>query len=127
MTWLLYPYVLNILMLVPVGLAMLLGGPEGQRRVFSGRYPDSAGMRTLLGSLWTGLLAGSVIGLFYPVSMSPLLLLQLIYKTLWWLVFVLPRMFSGRSQEVHWPSASLFLFILLTYPWVMPWGQMFTH
>jgi hypothetical protein len=127
MTWLLYPYVLNILVLTPVGLGMLLGGPEAQRRVFSGRYPDSAGMRTLLGSLWTAALIVSVLGLFYPVSMSPLLLVQVIYKTLWWIVFALPRLVSGRSKEVHWGSAGTFLFMLLTYPWVMPWGAMFTH
>jgi hypothetical protein len=127
MSWLLYPYVLNILILTPVGLGMLLGGPEAQRRIFSGKYAESAGLRALLGSLWTATLIVSVIGLFYPVSMSPLLLIQLIYKTLWWVVFVLPRMFSGRSQEVHWPSANLFLFMLLTYPWVMPWGRMFSR
>ena len=127
MNLLLLPYILNIIVLVPVGLTELLGGPEGHRRLFQGKYPDSPGIRTLLGSLWTALLIGSILGLFYPVSMSPVLLIQVIYKTLWWLVFVLPRLSSGRSREVHWGSAGLFIFIILTYPWLIPWGQLFTR
>jgi hypothetical protein len=127
MTLLLLAYVFNIVILVPVGLMSLLGGPEGQRRLFQGKYPESAGIRTILGSLWTALLIGSVIGLFYPVSMSPLLLIQVIYKTLWWLVFVVPRLASGRSREVHWGSAGIFLFMLLAYPWVIPWSNIFAR
>lgn len=127
MNLLLLPYILNIIMLLPVGLTELLGGPGAHQRLFQGKYPDSPGIRTLLGSLWTALLIGSIIGLFYPVSMSPLLLIQVIYKTLWWLVFVLPRISSGRSQEVHWPIAGLFIFIICTYPWLIPWAHIFTR
>ena len=117
-------YILNIIILVPVGLVMLLGGAEGQRRLFQGKYPESAGIRTILGSLWTALLIDSAVGLFHPVSMSPLLLIQVIYKALWWLVFVVPRLASGRTGEVHWGSAGIFLFMLLAYPWVIPWSKM---
>ena len=127
MNLLLLPYLLNIIVLLPVGLMALLGGPEAQRRLFQGKYPDSPGIRTILGSLWTALLIGSILGLFYPVSMSPILLIQVIYKTLWWLVFILPRLSSGRSQEIHWPMAGLFIFIILTYPWLIPWGQILTR
>ena len=127
MNLVLLPYLLNIIVLLPVGLMALLGGPEAQRRLFQGKYPDSPGIRTILGSLWTALLIGSILGLFYPVSMSPILLIQVIYKTLWWLVFILPRLSSSRSQEVHWPMAGLFIFIILTYPWLIPWAHIFTR
>ncbi len=127
MNLLLLPYILNIIVLIPTGPTTLLGGPAVQRRVFQGKYPDSPGIRTILGSLWTAFLIGSLIGLFYPVSMSPLLLIQVIYKTLWWLVFVVPRLVSGRRQEIHWGIAGIFLFMVLTYPWVIPWGQMFAR
>ena len=80
---LLLPYIFNILVLIPVGLATLFGGAAGGRFVFQGKFPESAGIRTILGSLWTVILIGSIIGLFYPVSMSPLLLIQVIYKSLW--------------------------------------------
>lgn len=124
---LLFPYVFNIIVLLPVGLMTLFGGAETQRRLFLGKYPDSPGLRTILGSLWTAILICSAIGIFYPLSMSPLLLVQVIYKTLWWLVFVLPRLLTGRAEQIHWPIAGVFLFILLTYPWVIPWAAVFAR
>ncbi len=68
---------------------------------------------------------GSVLGLFSPVPMSPLLLIQVVYKTLWLLVFVLPRLVGGRSGEVPWGISLTFLGIVLAYPWVIPWRQVF--
>ncbi len=66
-----------------------------------------------------------MLGLFWPVSMSPLLLIQVLYKTLWLLVFVLPRLISGRMGEVPWGIALTFLVIVLGYPLVIPWGHLF--
>ncbi len=122
---LLLPYIFNILVLIPVGLATLFGGAAGGRFVFQGRFPESAGIRTILDSLWTAILIGSIIGLFYPASMSPLLLIQVIYKSLWLVVFVLPLLVHGQGNAVPWGVAGTFLFIVLTYPWVIPWGKLF--
>ena len=44
----------------------------------------------------------SVLGLFFPISMSALLLVQVIYKTLWLLVNAMPLMLNQRSNEVPW-------------------------
>ena len=55
--------------------------------------------------------------------MSPLLLIQVIYKTLWLLVFVLPRLIGGRDQEIPWGIPLTFLVIVVSYPWVIPWEQ----
>jgi hypothetical protein len=122
---LLLPYIFNILVLVPVGLLTLLGGERGGRLVFQGKCPESAGIRTILGSLWTAILIGSVIGLFHPVSMSPLLLIQVIYKSLWLVVFVLPLVLRGQGNAVPWSVAGTFIFIVVTYPWVIPWAKVF--
>lgn len=122
---LLLPYLFNILVLIPVGLTTLFGGAAGGRLVFQGKFPESAGIRTILGSLWMAILIGSLIGLFHPVSMSPLLLIQVIYKSLWLLVFVVPLLVRGQSSEVPWGVAGTFLFIVLTYPWVIPWSSVF--
>jgi hypothetical protein len=122
---LLLPYAFNILVLVPIGLMTLLGGERGGRLACQGKFPESAGFRTILGSLWTAILIGSVLGMFYPVPMSPLLLIQVIYKTLWLLVFVLPRLAGGRSGEVPWGISLTFLVIVVSYPWVIPWAQVF--
>lgn len=123
---LLLPYIFNILVLIPIGLTTLLGSDEAaSRRVFQGKFPPSTGIRTILGSLWTAILIGSVIGLFHPVTMSPLLLIQVIYKSLWLIVFVLPLVARGRSNAVPWGVAGTFLLIVVTYPWVIPWGRVF--
>jgi hypothetical protein len=122
---LLLPYIFNILVLIPVGLTTLLGGAAGGRRVFQDKFPESAGIRTILGSLWTAILIGSLIGLLHPVSMSPILLIQVIYKSLWLAVFVMPLLVRGQGNAVPWGVAGTFLFIVLTYPWVIPWSVIF--
>ena len=119
------PYIFNIFVLVPVGLLTLLGGERGGQLACQGKFPESEGFRTILGSLWTAILVGSALGLFFPVPMSPLLLIQVIYKTLWLLVFVLPRLLNGRTNEVPSGIALVFLVIVLSYPWVIPCGQLF--
>ena len=119
------PYIFNILVLIPIGLTTLLGGAAGGWRVFQDKFPERAGIRTILGSLWTAILIGSVIGLFHPVSMSQLILIQVIYKTLWLVVFVLPLVLRGQGNAVPWGIAGTFLFTILTYPWVIPWGTLF--
>lgn len=125
MNLLLLPYTFNIILLIPVGLLTLFRGATGCRWVFQGKFPESEGIRTILGSLWTAILLGSILGLFYPVPMSPLLLIQVIYKTIWLLVFVLPRWLAGRGDEVPLGITATFLVIVVSYPWVIPWGPLF--
>ena len=119
------PYIFNILVLSPVGLLTLLGGERGGQLACQNKFSESEGFRTILGSLWTAILLGSILGLFYPLSMSSLLLIQVIYKSLWLLVFVLPRLLNGRNSEVPWGLAATFLLIVVSYPWGIPWGQIF--
>ena len=123
MNLLLLPYIFNILVLIPVGLTMPFGGAAGRRLIFQGKLPESAEMRTISGSAWTVILIGSVIGLFHPVSMSPVLLIQVIYNSLWLASSSCPSWCVVISGDVPWGIAGTFLFIILTYPWVIPWGK----
>lgn len=95
---LLLPYIFNIIVLFPIGLLTLFGGERGGQLASQGKFPESEGFRTILGSLWTAILVGSVLGLLYPITMSPLLLIQVIYKTLWLMVFVTPKLLDGVSR-----------------------------
>lgn len=122
---LLLPYLFNIVVLIPIGLMTLFGGERGGQLATQGKFPESEGFRTILGSLWTAILIGSAVGLFFPVAMSPLLLIQVIYKSLWLLVYVTPRLVSGSRDEVPWGIALTFLAIVVSYPWVIPWTQVF--
>ena len=125
MTLLHLPYIFNIIVLIPIGLLTLLGGEKGGQLACQSKFPESEGFRTILGSLWTAILIGSVLGLFFPITMSSLLLIQVIYKSLWLLVYAMPRMLKQGSNEVPWGIASTFLVIIVSYPWVIPWGQLF--
>ena len=119
------PYIFNILVLIPVGLLTLLGGERGGQLACQKKFPESEGFRTILGSLWTAILLGSILGLVFPVQMSSLLLVQVIYKSLWLLVFVKPRLSKEKFNEVPSGIALVFLVIVLSYPWVIPWWQLF--
>jgi len=120
-----FPYIFNILVLIPVGLLTLLGGERGGQLACQKKFPESEGFRTILGSLWTAILLGSILGLVFPVQMSSLLLIQVIYKSLWLLVFVKPRLSKEKFNEVPSGIALVFLVIVLSYPWVIPWWQLF--
>ncbi len=61
---LLLPCIFNILILVPIGLLTLCGGEKGGQVACQGKFPESEGFRTILGSLWTAILIGSGLGLF---------------------------------------------------------------
>ena len=119
------PYIFNILVLIPIGLLTLLGGERGGQLACQKKFPESEGFRTILGSLWTAILLGSILGLVFPVQMSSLLLVQVIYKSLWLLVFVKPRLSKEKFNEVPSGIALVFLVIVLSYPWVIPWWQLF--
>jgi hypothetical protein len=122
MNVLLLPYIANIVILAPVGLGSLFNLFQVSR----GHFPESAGWRTLVGSLWTAILVGSVLGLFQPILFSPLLLLQVIYKTLWLLFYVAPRIAKAdRRNEIHWGMSVAFGLIVALYPLVIPWHYLF--
>ena len=125
MNSLFFPYIFNILVLIPIGLLTLLGGERGGQLACQKKFSESEGFRTILGSLWTAILLGSILGLVFPVQMSSLLLIQVIYKSLWLLVFVKPRLSKAKISEVPSGIALVFLVIVLSYPWVIPWWQLF--
>jgi hypothetical protein len=111
----------NILILVPIGFGTLLKASLTDHGVFA----ESAGWRTLVGSLWVGILACSVLGVVWPSSFAWLLVFQVIYKSVWLIAYVLPRVLAGRRQEIPAGIALSFVVIVLVWPWFIPWRQLF--
>jgi hypothetical protein len=111
----------NILILVPIGFGTLLK-PSGTDQ---GAFPESAGWRMLVGSLWLAILAGSVLGVRSPASFLWLLAFQVVYKSIWLAAYVIPRLVGGRRAEVPVGIAGSCLVIVLVWPWFIPWRQMF--
>jgi hypothetical protein len=122
MNLLLIPYIANIVILIPVALGSL----TGLLPISAGHFTESAGWRTITGSLWTAILVCSIAGLFNPVVFAPILLLQVIYKSVWIIFYVLPRLKTQESRkEIHWGITISFLLIVIFYPIVIPWGVLF--
>lgn len=113
-----WPYLVNLLMLVPVCAAMLLTADGGLRAVFEGKLADSSGLRLMILGVWLAVLVGSLLGLAQPRTWAPLLVVQVIYKSVWLLAFALPAWRSGGAA-VPMGIAASFLFIVLTYPFVI--------
>jgi len=119
MNLLLLPYIANIIILIPVVLGTLFNlFPTS-----GGYFPESLGWRTIVGSVWTAILIGSFLGLRSPTIYSPLLLLQVIYKSLWIGVYVIPRL--SNPSQVPWGIAITFILITIFYPFAIPWSYLF--
>ena len=118
----LIPYLANIAILVPVAFGSL----TGLLPISRGHFPESAGWRTITGSLWTAILLCSIAGLFHPIIFAPILLLQVLYKAVWLVFYVLPRLRNADSRkDIHWGMAVSFLLIVMFYPLVIPWSVLF--
>lgn len=107
-------YIANILILVPICWSMFFG--SGVASVFEDKVNESAGLRLLVGSLWLAILVGSVAGLLAPRFFAPIVLIQVFYKSLWLLVFVLPLVMAEKSDQVPWGIATTFIAIVVSYP-----------
>jgi hypothetical protein len=110
--WLVGPYILNIFILVPICYSMFFGA--GVLNVFEGKVAESPGLRLLVGCLWASILVASILGLFRPAFFAPVILIQVIYKSLWLFAFILPLWIAGKP----FPNgiSAVFVFIVLSYP-----------
>lgn len=123
MTALQFAYAANLAILLPIAVPTLLG----IYRTDQGRFPESAGWRVLVGALWTGIMVLSALGLRDPMRYSPVLLLQLIYKTLWLVIFALPLVRRREANLIPWGIAISFMAIVVIWPWVIPWTYLLGH
>jgi hypothetical protein len=68
----------------------------------------------------------SVLGLRYPLQMLPLLLWELVWKSIWLIVVALPLWSAGQMDESTWATASACLMVVIV-PFVIPWRFVFAH
>ena len=68
----------------------------------------------------------SVLGLRYPLQMLPLLLWELVWKSIWLIVVALPLWSAGQMDESTWATAYASLMVVIL-PFVIPWRFVFAH
>src|SRR5918999_4937708 len=87
--------------------------------------PGDSVILSVLGA--TALLA--VVGIRYPIKMLPLLFFELVWKSIWILVFGLPRLLSGGlDPSVSFGGTETLIACLVgivLVPLAIPWGYVF--
>src|ERR1700741_1319800 len=80
-------------------------------------------VRSVLGAV--SLLA--VLGIRYPLKMLPLLFFELLWKTIWVLVFGLPLWYAQKLDAGTQETLQACLLGVVLVPLVMPWGHVYRH
>lgn len=98
------------MILVPVAPPTLLGLYDTTR----GTIPERSGYRSLVGALWTSILVASVLGMLATLRYVPVLMMQVIYKSQWLLLYALPAL--RRKKPVPLGLTISFAAIVLLWP-----------
>lgn len=116
-------YAANILVAGWISISSLFFPQTAQVTVFTNNFAYSEAIR-LVGALWGAIFILSVIGLFYPMKMSLVLLFQLIYKSSWLVFAALPAMLKQEAYPKG--MAVCFVVWILILPFVIPWRSIFS-
>ncbi|GAA0725922.1 hypothetical protein GCM10009430_32320 [Aquimarina litoralis] len=113
-------YIANIIVAGWISVTSLISPQKAALTIFQNAYQPTEIIR-LVGCLWLAIAILSIFGLWRPISFSPILLVQLIYKGTWLLVVALPAIINNQL----YPSgmALFFLTWVLVLPFVIPWTE----
>jgi hypothetical protein len=87
-------------------------------QIVSHPITDRGVIAALLGAVW----ALAFLGLRYPLQMLPLLMFELVWKTIWVLAYGLPSWSAGQLTPVTAEDLTNTLFGVILMPLVIPWG-----
>lgn len=113
-------YVANIVVAGWISITSMLSPKKAAETVFQNSYQPTAVIK-LVGCLWFSITILSILGLWKPISFSPILLVQLIYKGTWLLIVALPAI--KNNQPYPTGMALFFLIWVLVLPFVIPWTE----
>lgn len=113
-------YALNIIVAGQIAYSALFNPKIAALTTFQGAYESSEIIR-LVGCFWLAIAILSVLGLWKPISFSPVLLLQFIYKATWLLLVALPAF----KNDIAFPKTMAMFFVawVLVLPFVIPWSK----
>jgi hypothetical protein len=117
-------YIANIIVAGTVGWMSLFDPSRASITVFSGTTEPNIPMR-IVGSFWLTIALLSGVGLFSPVRFSVVLLVQLIYKSLWLLAVAVPAILAERTDSIPIGMAIFFTTWVIILPFVIPFRALF--
>jgi hypothetical protein len=113
-------YIANIIVAGWISITSIFYPKTASTTVFQNAYETTEVMR-LVGCLWLAIAVLSALGLWRPISFSPILLVQFIYKGTWLLIVALPAI---KNNQVYPSGMALFFLIwVLVLPFVIPWKE----
>jgi hypothetical protein len=92
--WLKGMYILTIIQAGGMGLGIILI-PNAMRSIFGWPSQDPI-VFGICGCIWIAFGLLSILGLRSPLKFSPVLLLQISYKVIWFIAVVLPILIAGK-------------------------------
>lgn len=111
-------YILNVVVAGQIAISALSNPKNSALITFGNAYQPTEVIR-LVGCLWLAIAVLSIFGLWKPITFSPVLLLQLIYKGTWLFVVALP----AWQNDIPFPKTMALFFVVwvLVLPLIIPW------
>lgn len=124
--WLRTMYIANIVIALPLGLGVLLA-PEVLRGILgvTGSDPVFYGMAAGAVPLGFGLVG--LLGLRFPLTLSPVLGLQALYKSLFLIGVTLPLLVIGELPPFAVSLSLLFVLFIVGDLIAVPFSYLFSH
>ena len=119
--WLRVLFALDVIGAGVPGVLLLLHSRPAIEWLFAGQAAPGAAT-AMLGCIWLSMGLLALAGLFRPVTCSPLLLLQLLYKATW-LAFVAAP-FAAQGEAVPLAVAAVFLGWTIAVAFALPWREL---
>lgn len=113
-------YLANMIVAGCISFTSIFFPKTSATTIFSNAYQPTEVIR-LVGCFWLAITTLSIFGLWRPLTFSPVLLLQLIYKGTWLLVVAIPAI--KNNQPYPSGMAVFFLVWCLVLPFVIPWTE----
>lgn len=113
-------YLANIIVAGWISITSVFNPNKSALTVFQNAYQPTEVIR-LVGCLWLAIAILSLLGLWRPISFSPILLVQLIYKGTWLIVVALPAIKNNHPYPTG--MALFFLVWVLVLPFIIPWAE----
>lgn len=115
-------YIANIIVAGWISITSLFFPERAISTIFQNAYEPTE-LTRLVGCLWLSIAVLSILGLWRPMTFSPIFLVQLIYKSMWLLIVAFPAV----QNNLPYPKgmAAFFVIWVLILPFVIPWKEWF--
>lgn len=117
-------YLANVIVAGVVGYYSLFAARTAAQKIFEGMAEASSVMK-ITGSFWLAIAVLSAVGIFYPLQMSVILLVQFVYKGLWLTTVAAPALIRAERRPIPLGVAAFFLVWVIVLPFVIPFRHIF--